>query len=77
LTSDADPCFEDDQRVAELIKRGLEEDDHTATIAYDGFLGRKLALNNSFDLIITDVILPKINGLDLCRDIRNVNLEVS
>lgn len=62
--------IEDDQRVAELIKRGLEEQDYVATIAYDGQMGKRLALNNPFDLIITDIILPKINGLDLCKDIR-------
>ena len=63
---------EDDQRVAELIQRGLEENGFNPTLAYDGLSGKKLALNNSFDLIITDIILPKMDGLDLCKQIREI-----
>ena len=62
--------IEDDQRVAELIQRGLEEQDFAATLAYDGLSGKKLALQNHYDLIITDIILPKMDGLDLCKQIR-------
>ncbi|WP_299251421.1 response regulator transcription factor [uncultured Cytophaga sp.] len=61
---------EDDQRVAELIQRGLSEQGFNATIAYDGLSGKKMALQNNFDLIITDIILPKMDGLDLCKEIR-------
>lgn len=61
---------EDDQRVAELIKRGLEEQDFSVTVAYDGLSGKKLSLQDNFDLIITDIILPKMDGIDLCRQIR-------
>lgn len=64
--------IEDEERVAQLIKQGLEEQFYEVTIAYDGELGKKLALKNGFDLIITDIILPKVNGLDLCKEIRNV-----
>jgi DNA-binding response OmpR family regulator len=63
--------IEDDERIASLVKRGLEENDYTVTLAYDGMMGRKLALQNDYDLIITDIILPKLNGLELCKDIRN------
>lgn len=63
---------EDDQRVAELIQRGLEEHGFNPTLAYDGLSGKKLALNNTYDLIITDIILPKIDGLDLCKQIREI-----
>lgn len=59
--------IEDDQRVAELIQRGLEEQGFDATLAYDGLSGKKLALQEHYDLVITDVILPKIDGLDLCQ----------
>ena len=64
--------IEDDERVAELIKRGLQEQGFDITVAYDGLMGKKLALNNDYDLIITDIILPKINGLDLCKEIKAV-----
>ncbi|MEZ0005417.1 DNA-binding response OmpR family regulator [Flavobacterium sp. 28YEA47A] len=62
--------IEDDQRVAELIQRGLEEQGFAITLAYDGLSGKKLALQNDYDLIITDIILPKMDGIDVCRQIR-------
>src|SRR5690606_4955083 len=66
---------EDDQRVSELTKRGLEEQGISVDVAYDGFYGRKLALQNTYDLIITDIILPGLNGLDLCKEIRRIKPE--
>lgn len=63
---------EDDQRVAELIQRGLTEHGFIPTLAYDGLSGKKLAINNQYDLIITDIILPKLDGLDLCKEIRQI-----
>jgi len=62
--------IEDDQRMAGLIQRGLEEQGFAPTVAYDGLSGRKLALQGRYDLIITDIVLPKMDGLDLCRQIR-------
>nr|WP_068889245.1 response regulator transcription factor [Pedobacter panaciterrae] len=61
---------EDEPRVASLIKRGLEEQDFKVTLAFDGEMGKKLALSKTYNLIIMDIILPKINGLDLCKEIR-------
>jgi DNA-binding response OmpR family regulator len=63
--------IEDEQRIADLIKRGLEEQGFVVTIAYDGQMGKKLALANQYDIIITDIVLPKVNGIDLCKEIRN------
>lgn len=62
--------IEDDVRVAELLQRSLEEQNFEVDLAYDGYLGKKLALQKQYDLIITDVILPKINGIDLCQEIK-------
>ncbi len=62
--------IEDDLRVAELIQRGLQEQNFDTTLAYDGLSGKKLATSNDYDLIITDIILPKMDGLDLCKYIR-------
>lgn len=61
---------EDEERIAELVKRGLEENGNIATVAYDGLSGKKLALQYDYDLIIADIILPKLNGIDLCKEIR-------
>ena len=68
--------IEDDLRVAELINRGLQEHGFTPTLAYDGLSGKKLALQNDYDLIITDIILPKLDGLDLCKQIRQTKPEL-
>lgn len=68
--------IEDDERVASLIKRGLEEVGFEAIVAYDGQMGRKLALGQHFDLIIMDIILPKINGIDLCAEVRRALPEI-
>ncbi len=68
--------IEDDQRVAQLIQRGLEENGYQTTLAYDGEMGKKLALRQPFDLLISDIILPKINGLDLCKEIRQIKPEL-
>ncbi|MGL4582283.1 MAG: response regulator transcription factor [Flavobacterium sp.] len=62
--------IEDDVRVAELLQRSLEEQNFEVDLAYDGYLGKKLALQKQYDLVITDVILPKINGIDLCQEIK-------
>ncbi|MFN6946904.1 MAG: response regulator transcription factor [Cytophagaceae bacterium] len=62
--------IEDDLRVAELIQRGLQEQGFSPTLAYDGLSGKKLTQQNDYDLIITDIILPKMDGLDLCKFIR-------
>jgi DNA-binding response OmpR family regulator len=61
---------EDEQKVADFIKKGLKEQLYNVTVAYDGLTGEKLALENEYDLIIIDLVLPGINGLELCRHIR-------
>lgn len=61
---------EDDARVAELTKRGLEEIGYTVSTAYDGLMGEKMAKQKDFDLIILDVMLPHMDGLTLCKHIR-------
>jgi DNA-binding response OmpR family regulator len=63
---------EDEPKVAAFIKKGLEEQSYEVDQAYDGFYGKKLALENEYDLIILDVILPQMNGLEVCRQIRQV-----
>lgn len=68
--------IEDDQRVAELINRGLTEEGFETTVAFDGLSGLKLILHNDYDLIITDIILPKMDGLDLSREIRSIKPQI-
>lgn len=63
---------EDEQRVAELLKRGLEECGHVVSLAFDGEMGLRILRSQRFDLIISDIILPKINGFELCKEIRTL-----
>lgn len=67
---------EDEPQVAEFIRRGLREKGYESEVAYDGQIGELLASKGNFDLIILDVILPLINGYDLCKRIREKNLQV-
>jgi len=62
---------EDDKRMADLIRRELADNDYDVTPAYDGQEGLKLAQARNFDLILTDVMLPKLSGLDLCKILKN------
>lgn len=68
--------IEDEERVSALIKRSLEEKGFTVTAAFDGYTGKNLALTNNYDLIISDIILPQVNGLELCKSIRKLKPEV-
>ncbi|WP_291778568.1 response regulator transcription factor [Cecembia sp.] len=64
--------IEDDERLSKLIKKGLEEKGFEVSPVYDGEMALKLFDNDHFDLIITDLILPKMNGLDFCKAIRKI-----
>lgn len=67
---------EDEQRVAELLKRGLEESGYQVELAYDGVWGLRLFRAGEFQMVISDVILPKMSGFELCKEIRNINNRV-
>ncbi|MEF9924627.1 MAG: response regulator transcription factor [Muribaculaceae bacterium] len=64
---------EDDRRMAELIRRGLEENNYNVTIIADGAEGLSLARERCFDLVITDIILPSLSGLELCKKLKYFN----
>jgi DNA-binding response OmpR family regulator len=68
--------IEDEKRVADLIKKGLEEHDYTVDLTFDGQRGRDFALANDYDVIIMDIILPGINGITLCKEIRLVKPDI-
>ncbi|WP_066836056.1 response regulator transcription factor [Rufibacter ruber] len=66
--------IEDEPNVAAFIKRGLQEQTFEVEVAYDGNTGKKLALQNEYQVIVMDVILPHLSGLDLCRQLRQEQL---
>jgi two-component system copper resistance phosphate regulon response regulator CusR len=61
---------EDEVKVSEVLKRGLTEEGYDVITAFDGESGLNFALNEKFDLILLDINLPKLNGLDLCKRLR-------
>lgn len=61
---------EDDADLAQFIRKGLKEEHYAVDVAADGKEGLELALNNAYDLLILDIMLPKLDGLTLCRRIR-------
>lgn len=67
---------EDEAPVVSFIKKGLSEEGFEVSVAFDGMTGLKLALENSYDLIILDIMLPEMNGLEVCKAIRQENQNV-
>lgn len=67
---------EDEAHVVSFIKKGLTEEGYEVSVAFDGKTGLQLALSNVFDFIILDIMLPEMNGLEVCKNIRNENKNV-
>jgi two-component system copper resistance phosphate regulon response regulator CusR len=65
---------EDEPKLAGFLKRGLEEQSWEVELAYDGQVGKKMASNYRFDVIIMDVNLPGLNGYDVARQLRSDGL---
>lgn len=62
---------EDDTRVARAVKRGLEAEGYAVDVAATGEDGQWLATENSYDALVLDVMLPGVDGLELCRRLRS------
>jgi len=65
---------EDEPKLAGFIQKGLQEQTWDVEVAYDGQIGRSLALSNHYDVIVLDVNLPKINGYELAALLRQENI---
>jgi heavy metal response regulator len=61
---------EDERGIASFIKKGLGAEGYTVDVAYDGERGLALAEANNYDLIILDIMLPKLDGVAVCRVLR-------
>lgn len=68
--------IEDEKRVADLLKIGLEENGYQVMVAYYGEMGLRLFQNNAFQLVISDIILPKLNGFEVCQQIRKTDDQI-
>jgi DNA-binding response OmpR family regulator len=67
---------EDEPKVASFIKKGLEENNYTADIVHDGLSAEKMPNLDRYDLFILDILIPGINGLDLCKNLKKINPEI-
>ena len=65
--------IEDEKRVADLLKAGLEECGYNVSVAYDGNMGLRLFRQHQPDLVVSDIILPGKNGFEVVKQIRSIN----
>src|SRR6266568_5388802 len=65
---------EDEARMVELLRRGLGEGGHSVTCAHDGEEGLFLARNYHFDAVILDIMLPKVDGVQMLRRLRSAKV---
>ncbi|HWC52541.1 MAG TPA: response regulator transcription factor [Chitinophagaceae bacterium] len=68
--------IEDEKKIADALRSGLEENGYTTHVAYDGDMGYRMFKNQEYDLVILDINLPGINGYELCKLIRKSNATV-
>ncbi len=62
---------EDEKGIVDFLKQGLEEENYTVSTAFDGAEGLKKALELPVDLVLLDWMLPKMQGIEVCKNIRN------
>ena len=67
---------EDEHRVANYVKKGLETKSHIVDVAYDGEEGFDLASEEKYDVVVLDRMLPKMDGLTICKKLREEGIHV-
>lgn len=65
---------EDEHKIAEALRKGLMQERYAVDLAYDGMDGYEMAASNEYDVIILDLMLPKMDGLTLCKKLRSENI---
>lgn len=66
---------EDERNVASFIKKGLEEEFYTVDVAADGMEGLLMASSNDYDLLVVDVMLPELSGIEVCKKLRGRSIK--
>lgn len=61
---------EDEHRIAHAIRQGLEQESYAVDVCYDGEEGYNAAINDEYDVVLLDVMLPSMNGFDICSKLR-------
>lgn len=67
---------EDEIKVANFLKKGLEQEYHSVDVANDGKYGLELSLTEEYDLVILDIMLPLIDGITVLRELRKQKVEI-
>lgn len=67
--------IEDEPKTVQSLKRGLEENNYEVEVAYDGLMGKQLATRNTYQLIVSDIIIPGMNGIELCKELRSFGIQ--
>ena len=67
---------EDELKIAEILRMGLSENAFEVEVAHDGKMGFELFTEHKFDLVVLDINLPAMNGVELCKHIRLTNPDV-
>ena len=67
--------IEDEPKTQAHIKQGLEENGYSVDAASDGTEGKRMAMAGAYNLIISDIILPGLSGLELCRELRQNQIQ--
>ncbi|MES2588121.1 MAG: response regulator transcription factor [Bacteroidota bacterium] len=67
--------IEDEKKTAQSLKIGLEENGYQVDLAFDGKEGLNACLENIYKVIISDIVLPQMNGIDLCKTIREKGIK--
>lgn len=65
---------EDERKVANFLRHGLEEEKYIVDLAYDGKEGLQLAMNNQYDAILLDVMLPGMDGFSVLQELRSAGI---
>jgi DNA-binding response OmpR family regulator len=68
---------EDEHKIANSIKRGLDQESYAVDVAYDGETGFDLASTESYDVIILDLMLPKMDGMTICKKLREGSIHTA
>ena len=66
---------EDDRSIVQFVKKGLSENSYAVDVAFDGEEGLDLALHRGYDLIILDILLPKMDGRELLKRLRKMEIQ--
>jgi len=67
---------EDEHKIANSVKRGFEQENWAADVAFDGEEGYDMASSEDYDVIVLDLMLPKMDGMDVCKKLREEGIHI-